>query len=130
MKKHRYKYPFFISVFCLTFLVLFFPKQAKADSTYLTVSPSIIRIEAKPPADIWTPFILSNNSNQSISVKIGYKAINPQASSNGTIVFLNEGQPMPGLDTKIFNKIDINGRRLAFQDFDYGTPIFLGSLKK
>ncbi|CAG8848394.1 32313_t:CDS:1, partial [Gigaspora margarita] len=24
-------------------------------------------------------------------------------------------------DTKIFNKIDINGRRLAFNDFDCGT---------
>src|SRR5579862_2913268 len=101
LMKHQY-------IFCSCLVILFIslnlslPKKTFADSTSLTVSPSVIRIQAKPPADIWTPFTIENNTNQPISLKIGYKAFDPQTSNNGNVVFLNDGQDISGADKKIF----------------------------
>jgi hypothetical protein len=53
----------------LLLLILFFPIQVKAEGTSLSISPSLMRIEAKPPADVWTPFTISNTSDQPISAK-------------------------------------------------------------
>ena len=83
------------------------PNPAFAQSTSLKVTPSLIRIEAKPPADVWTPFTIENNSDQPVSFTIGYKAFDPQASSKGHVVFLNDGTIIPGLDKKIFEKMQI-----------------------
>ena len=100
-----------ISVFLQTIffalLGMFFPFIIHADGTALSLSPSLIRIEAKQPADIWTPFLISNNSTQAITLQVGYKPFDPQASSNGKVVFLNDSQSIPGADQKIFEKMQI-----------------------
>jgi hypothetical protein len=90
----------FLSAIC-------FPLCIYADGTSLTLSPSVIRIQAKPPADIWTPFSITNNSNQEVSLQIGYKTFDPEQSSNGRVVFLNDTQSIPGSDQKIFEKMQI-----------------------
>lgn len=92
---------------CAVFFLLVSPLHAQADFISLKVSPSVLRIEAKPPADIWTPFTIENLSNQPVSLRIGYKAFNPQLSSNGTVVFLTNGQQLPGVDKNIFDKMQI-----------------------
>lgn len=84
-----------------------FPFVIHAEGTALSLSPSLIRIEAKPPADIWTPFTISNNSTQAITLQVGYKPFDPEASNNGKVVFLNDSQNIPGADQKIFEKMQI-----------------------
>jgi hypothetical protein len=91
----------------LLFLSLSSPSYVKADSISLKISPSVLRIEAKPPADVWTPFTIQNLSNQPVSFKIGYKAFNPQLSSNGTVVFMTNGQYSSGADKNIFDKMQV-----------------------
>lgn len=106
MKKRPFIFLSCIVIFCL--LLLFITHQSYAEGTNVSISPTVIRIQAKPPADIWTPFIIQNNSDQPITLKIGYKAFDPQTSSNGTVVFLNDGQTIPGSgDQKIFDKMQI-----------------------
>src|SRR5580704_5597067 len=93
------------NLFCAAFFLIATAPKAHADSILLKVSPSVLRIEAKPPADVWTPFVIENLSNQPVSLKIGYKAFNPQLSSNGTVVFISNGQQTSGVDKNIFDKM-------------------------
>src|SRR5216683_2717465 len=91
----------------LALLSFKFPCLTFAEGTALKISPVLFRIEANPPADIWTPFIIENQSDQPVSLKIGYKAFDPQASKNGSVVFLKNGQAIQGQDKKIFEKMQI-----------------------
>ncbi|HWY78894.1 MAG TPA: hypothetical protein VNW29_00895 [Candidatus Sulfotelmatobacter sp.] len=88
-------------------LPAFFPKEVLADGISLNISPSLLRIEAKPPADVWTPFIIENSSNQTVNLKIGYKAFDPQSSQNGNVVFLKNDYQVARLDKNIFEKMQI-----------------------
>lgn len=107
MKLKNLKLKISCAFICLLLISLFIPSSALADSISLKISPSVIRIEAKPPADVWTPFTIENFSNQPISFKIGYKAFNPQLSSNGNVVFIPDGQQIPGADRNIFDKMQV-----------------------
>lgn len=78
-----------------------------ADGTSLSIAPSVMQISTQTPADITTPFTLSNQSEQSINLHFGYKAWDTQASSNGTVVFLSQNQMMLGPDKKIFEKMQV-----------------------
>lgn len=84
-----------------------FPSSALADGISLKVSPSLFEIQAKPPADVWAPFTIENQSNQPVNLIIGYKAFDPQASQNGKVAFLKNGQQISGEDKKIFEKIQV-----------------------
>jgi len=108
----------------LTSLVLLsfaLPQQTFAQGLSLKVSPSLFRIEAKPPADVWTPFTIQNQSDQPISLKIGYKAFDPLSSSNGNVVFLQDGQVLAGQDKKIFDKMQVvDDQNISHDSIDLG----------
>lgn len=97
-------------------LFLILPRQTFAQSSSLQISPTLIKIDAKPPADVWTAFTLENSSNQPLSLKIGYKSIDPQSSSNGNVVFYQDGQNINGSDKKIFDKMQIVDDQNVSQD--------------
>jgi hypothetical protein len=88
-------------------ILAFFPKNAWADGPSLKVSPSTLQIQAKPPADIWAPFTIENQSSQPIQLQIGYKPFNPLDSQNGNVTFLQDEQTVSGRDKKIFQKIQV-----------------------
>jgi hypothetical protein len=77
---------------CTTVLIahclLAYTPSALADTLNLKVSPSQITIKAKPSTNIQEPFTIENQSDQPVSLTIGYKIIKKEASANGTIVFL------------------------------------------
>jgi len=105
----------------LALLGFSFPCLTSADGTALKISPVLFRIEANPPADIWTPFIIENQSDQPVSLKIGYKAFDPQASKNGSVVFLKNGQAIQGQDKKIFEKMQIvDDQNISHDNVDLG----------
>lgn len=95
----------FINV--LTSLFLFSPAKVSASGTSLAVTPSTLQIQAKPPADIWAPFTIENQSNHSVILQIGYKSLDPQKSQNGTVVFLSNNQSTTGIDKNIFEKMQV-----------------------
>lgn len=95
-----------VSAVVLSFF-LFLPKDTYANGTTISISPSLFQIEAKPPADVWAPFVLKNTSTQPVTLSIGYKAFDPQASHNGNVVFLKNGQLIQGEDKKIFDKMQV-----------------------
>lgn len=101
----------FTKLLFLLLLVVFFQinssKFAFASSIALRISPTLFKIQAKPPADVWVPFTLENQSTQPVNLTIGYKAFDPQASQNGNVAFLKNGQQIFGLDKKIFDKIQV-----------------------
>lgn len=103
-------YPIFKLCTPLLALILiadFLPQPVFANGAMLKISPSVIQIQTKPPADIWAPFIIENQSNESVSLQIGYKPFNTQASSNGTVVYLKNGEQIPGSDKDIYRKMQI-----------------------
>ena len=105
----------------LIFTAFIFPYPTHADGASLKISPSLIRIEAKPPADVWTPFVIENHSDQPVSLKIGYKPLDPQASRNGNVVFLTNGQAIPGQDKKIFEKMQVvDNANISHDTIDLG----------
>ena len=83
------------------------PLPASAEGTNLKVSPSLIRIEALPPADIHAPFTIENESPDSVSLKIGYKLFDSQTSQTGTITYLKNGHTLAGQDPQIFDKVQV-----------------------
>jgi hypothetical protein len=110
-------------LFCILFFLCFFlfPNKTFAQGTSLTISPSLFRIEAKPPADVWAPFTIENHGDQALSLKIGYKAIDPFASGNGNVVFVQEGQTISGQDKKIFEKIQVvDEQNISHDSIDLG----------
>src|SRR5258708_7682175 len=107
MKKKQLIIAFPICFLLVVISALISPGKLLAEGTTLTVSPAIFRIEAKPPADIWAPFTVENQSNQPVSLKIGYKPFDSQASHNGTVIFQTNGQSKQGQDSKIFEKMQV-----------------------
>ncbi|MGI8419558.1 MAG: hypothetical protein ACR2LN_02840 [Candidatus Levyibacteriota bacterium] len=105
LKLKSYKYLLFISLFCILHS-LFLPK-AFAEGTQLKISPSIIRIQAQPPADIHAPFTIENQSDDSVSLKIGYKLFDRANSRTGTISFLKNDQSIPAQDPYFFSKVQV-----------------------
>ncbi len=112
-----------LSIGLVSFTLLSFalPQQTFAQGASLKISPSLFRIEAKPPADVWTPFMIQNQSDQPISLKIGYKAFEPFGSSNGNAVFLQDGQTIAGQDKKIFDKMQVvDDQNISHDSIDLG----------
>lgn len=89
-------------------IILFWPQQAYADAVSLKVSPSLLQIEAKQPADIWAPFTIENQSGQPVRLTIGYKPIDPAKSSNGTVIF--------NIDHPVTNKLSTLLSRMQVVD--------------
>ena len=119
MKKLTQKTSLFL--LCIGIISLVLPSQTRADQVSLQLSPSMLRIEAKPPADVWTPFVIKNNSDQPASLTIGYRALDPLASSNGTVVFLKNGKAFTGQDQKIFSKMQIvDDANISHDSIDLG----------
>ena len=83
------------------------PAKTLADGTSLKISPSSIRLQAQAPADIHAPFTIENQSDNAISFKIGYKLFDTQNSQNGTVIFLKDGQSVPGQDQHFFDKVQV-----------------------
>jgi hypothetical protein len=94
-----------IWLLCISFT--FFPQQAKADGISLGVSPAILQIEAIPPADARAPFMVENLGDEPITLKIGYKLFRASEKNNGQIEFLQQKDPFPGKNPKIFDQIEV-----------------------
>lgn len=100
----------FISIFALTLfshLASVAIPTAYAEGAALQVSPALLQIRANSPADVRAPFTLENMGGDPVKLKIGYKVINPDASKEGTVTYLTEGQSFVGLDKKIFEKMEV-----------------------
>src|SRR6266567_4703066 len=110
-----------VGIFTISLLPFMFHKTALADGLGIKISPATFRIEAKPPADIWTPFTIENQSQQPVNLTIGYKLFNKQASQNGNVVFLQNGQPFHGQDKNIFQKMQIvDDNNISHDTIDLG----------
>src|SRR5260221_5130572 len=107
MKNTTLKSTITLTLLSLFSIFFFLPKNVFADGVSLKISPSLLEIRAKTPANISTPFTIENDGNQPVNLAIGYKPFNPQASQNGNVIFLGNNQPVTGKDRKIFQKIQI-----------------------
>jgi hypothetical protein len=108
-------------ILLLTLFFALFPKSVSADDVSISISPANLQIQAKPPADVWTPFTIENKSNQPVNFIIGYKPFNTQVSSNGTAAFLKNGQEIQGPDKQIFQKIQVvDDNNISHDEIDLG----------
>ena len=104
---HSAKKKILLTMTALGLISLVYPKETSADGTSFSISPSTIFVQAKSPADVWTPFTIQNKNNQPVTFTIGYKSFDPAASQNGQVVFLPNSSPVPGVDKNIFQKMQV-----------------------
>ncbi len=78
-----------------------------ANEVGLKIAPSVFQIKSQIPGEIQTPFTIENQSNDQVTLKIGYKIINKLASQEGIVTFLNETDASTAIDKAIFDKIQV-----------------------
>ncbi|MBA3724056.1 MAG: hypothetical protein H0W89_04160 [Candidatus Levybacteria bacterium] len=78
-------------------------QKVHAEGISVKMSPSLIQIKTQAPNSIQAPIIVENLSNQSVTFKIRYRLINPAASQNGKVVFMDDANAT----ADIFQYIDI-----------------------
>ncbi len=87
-----------------TFSILassFLPTKAYAEGLALKITPSTIKIKAQTPSDLRAPFIIENQSDQSIRLKLAYKLFDPTLSQEGKVSYIDN----PGSANDIFNYV-------------------------
>jgi len=122
------KYSFQISNFklkivligLLGYLFIGLLPKAHAEGVSLTVNPAILRIEAVAPSDIRAPFTITNQGDEPITLKVGYRLFKPAAEGNGQIEFLEDKDPFPGADKQIFDKVQVIDDNLSIDSVELG----------
>lgn len=84
-------------------MVFFSPSQVQAQELSLKVTPSVLQIRTQSLLDIRASFLIENESDQPIRLRIGYKLFDPEKSKEGKVVFLNE----PGSKESIFEYVEV-----------------------
>lgn len=100
LPKKKYILPFLLLPI---FVAGLFPNDARAEGISLKINPSVLQIRTQTPSDVRAPFIIQNQSNQSVKLKIGYKLFDHDKSQNGVVTFLDD----PGSYSAIFDYIQI-----------------------
>ncbi len=88
-------------------LLLAFPSNASAQTVSLGVYPPIFTIKTTPPADINSPFLIKNFTDNTVEMTISLKPFKSGPDNNGELIFLDPGQPVPGNDPLIFQKMHV-----------------------
>ena len=82
--------------------------RARAEELYLGISPPLLIIEADPPASILsTPITVQNLSNEPVVVGVIIRPFTAKDTEDGQIEFLPDGDPFPGPDKKLNEKIQL-----------------------
>lgn len=76
---------------------------AHAEELSLKVNPSVLQISTQSSSDVRAPFLIENQSDQPIRLRIGYKLLDPEKSKEGKVVFLSE----PGAKESIFEHVEV-----------------------
>lgn len=65
-------------------------QPVSAEGISLKVVPSVLQIRTQSPADLRAPFIIENQDDRSVKLKLGYKLINAEKSKEGKVVYLED----------------------------------------
>lgn len=76
---------------------------ANADELSIKTTPSVLQIRTQSSSDVHAPFIIENQSDKPIRLRIGYKLFDPEKSKEGKVVFLND----PGAKESIFEYVEV-----------------------
>lgn len=99
---------------------LLIPLPTSAEEVSLRVSPSLIKIEAKPPADIRSPITIENLSDDSVSLNILLKRFTAANKDNGTLQYLPDKTASTAADPSLSDKIFIVDGKFAVDSIELG----------
>ncbi len=88
-------------------LFLASPSKAQAQSVSLGLYPPIFKINTTPPSIIVTPLVVKNFTDQLIVASISLKPFKNSLANNGELTYLNAGEPIPGNDALILQRIQL-----------------------
>jgi hypothetical protein len=114
------------TIFCVlfaTFSISFFVlgvHKVSADEVSLRVSPPLIKIEAKPPADIHSPIIIENMSDNSVNLSIVLKRFTATNKENGELQYLPDKTASGTADPLLSDKIYIVDGKFAIDSLELG----------
>ncbi len=114
----KHKIIFLALVFHFSSFIFLLP-SAQAEGISLSVSPSILQIEAIPPSDTKSPITLENLGNNSVNIQVLFKPFRASRKENGEIVYINDNE-IPGTYKNIFNQIRITDNGIVTNNFEMG----------
>lgn len=109
----NFLFPFILILYSI-FYILYSP-SAHADGISLSVSPSLIHIQAIPPTDARTPITLENQGSKSLNIQILLKPFRASNKEDGEIEYLTE---IPDNYKKILSKIQVTDDGVATTRFE------------
>lgn len=89
MTKQIYNPIFLIFLYSLI-INLYSAPLAHAAGIDLGVTPPLLQIEAKPPADLKAPIILENNSDEEVTLRIMLQPFTASQKGNGELTYLSQ----------------------------------------
>lgn len=105
MKSTITKIKISLVIFCFTLYALPFP-LARAQGVSLGISPTIIQIDATPPASINTPITIENNGETPLELQIMLRSFTASPKENGHLLYYAQNDPRA--TPAIFQKIQIS----------------------
>lgn len=114
----RYK---IISLILLLHLYSFtFPlSSARAEELSLSVSHSLLQIQATSPSDTKSPITLENQGDNPVNIQVLFKPFRASGKENGEIEYINDFE-IPDGYKKIFNQIHLTDNGIVTSNFELG----------
>lgn len=110
-----------ISLILLLHLYSFaFPlSSARAEELSLSVSHSLLQIQAASPSDTKSPITLENQGDNPVNIQVLFKPFRASGKENGEIEYLSDNE-IPDIYKKIFNRIHLTDNGIVTSNFELG----------
>jgi len=114
----KYKVIFLCLILHFTFYILHAP-SAQAEGLSLSVSHSLLQIQAASPSDTKSPITLENPGDNSINIQVLFKPFRASGKENGEIEYISDFE-IPDGYKKIFNQIHLTDNGIVTSNFELG----------
>ncbi len=104
-----------LHLYSFTFLL----SSARAEELFLSVSHSLLQIQATSPSDIKSPITLENPGDNPVNVQVLFKPFRASAKENGEIEYITDFE-IPDGYKKIFNQIHLTDNGIVTSNFELG----------
>jgi hypothetical protein len=73
-----------------TWVIFFTPQPVYADTTSLTIAPSVLKIHAAPSSTVIAPFSITNNGNDALHLELEIRFFRDAGNDDGSIMYINQ----------------------------------------
>jgi hypothetical protein len=119
MKYHKLFFLIFSLLILNTLYLILYTNIAYANDITLSVSPSLLQINAIQPSDTKSPITLENPGDNSANIQVLFKPFHASRKENGEIEYVNNNE-IPDSYKKILSQIHITDNGIITSNFELG----------